>query len=121
MTLRPGARGEATLVVGAADTATALGSGDVAVLGTPRLVALCEAATVAAVRHLLPQEQTTVGTRIDVEHLRPSPVGSTVSATAVLVAVEGRRLMFEVEAAQDGATVGRGTVARAVVERARFG
>jgi predicted thioesterase len=116
-----GAVGHASLVVTEADTAAALGSGDVPVLGTPRLLALCEEATVAAVGALLQADQTSVGTRVELEHLRPSAPGAEVTATATLEAVTGKRLRFTVEAVEDGQVVGRGTVERAVVARDRFG
>lgn len=107
-------------VVTAADTAVALGSGDVAVLGTPRAVALAEAATVAAVAADLDPGRTTVGTRVELDHLVPSPVGATVTAEATLVERAGRRLTFEVRLTQDGTTVASGRITRAVVDRARF-
>ena len=107
-------------VVGEADTARALGSGDVAVLGTPRALALAEAATVAAVGDLLGPDRTSVGTRIELDHLAPSQVGAAVRAEATLVEVAGRRLTFEVSVRQDGRVVARGRVVRAVVDRASF-
>jgi predicted thioesterase len=118
--LEPGLTASATLVVGAADTAATLGSGDVDVLGTPRVLALCEEATVAALRPLLDAGRTTVGTRVELEHLRPTRVGATVTATAVLRQVEGRRLTFDVTATEEDRVVAAGVVVRAVVERSRF-
>jgi fluoroacetyl-CoA thioesterase len=106
--------------VTAADTARALGSGDVAVLGTPRALALAEAATVAAVAGTLEPGQTTVGTRVELDHLLPSPVGATVTAEAVLVARAGRRLTFDVRLTQDGTEVATGRITRAIVDRTRF-
>jgi predicted thioesterase len=106
--------------VTADDTAAALGSGDVAVLGTPRAVALAEAATVAAAAGLLAPGQTTVGTRVELDHLKPSPVGVTVTAEAVLVDHTGRRLTFDVRLTQDGTVVATGRVVRAIVDRSRF-
>ncbi len=104
-----------------ADTASALGSGDVPVLGTPRLVALAEAATVAALRGHLGEGQTSVGTQVRVEHRRPSGVGTTVRVDAELVEVEGRSLRFEITAVDgSGEPVGSGEVRRAVVDRERF-
>lgn len=120
MSVQPGARGEASLVVGESDTAVAIGSGDVSVLGTPRLVALFEAATVNALRGLLGADQTSVGTRVEIDHLRPSPIGVEVRATATLLEIDGRRLSFELEAVQDGVVVGRGLVTRAIVDRETF-
>src|SRR5215468_6940313 len=84
------------LVVGEADTAIALGSGDVPVLGTPRVLALAEAATVAAAAGVLPAGATSVGTRVELEHLAATPVGATVVAEAVLSTADGRRLEFAV-------------------------
>ena len=116
-----GQRAEITVVVGEADTATALGSGDVPVLATPRLLALAEAATVRAVAGVLAPGQTSVGTSIRLEHTAASPVGMRVTVTAELTAVDGRRLTFRVEAADAAGTVaGLGTVERVVVDRATF-
>lgn len=109
------------LTVTDAATATALGSGDVDVLGTPRVVALCEEATVAAVRGHLGDDETTVGVRVELEHLRPTLVGADVTASATLTGVDRLRLRFDVEATEDGQVVARGTVERAVVSRSRFG
>lgn len=115
-----GSHGEALLTVAAADLATTLGSGDVEVLGTPRLVALCEEATVAAVADHVPPGMTTVGTRVEVDHLRANRPGDRVEAIATLSEVDGRRLTFTVEASDADGVVGRGTVIRAMVERSRF-
>jgi predicted thioesterase len=115
-----GATADVTHAVAEADTATAFGSGDVPVLATPRVLALLEEATVAAVAPSMADGQTTVGTRISLEHQAATPVGRTVTASARLVAVDGRRLEFEVTLT-DGATVAAfGTVERIVVDRARF-
>jgi fluoroacetyl-CoA thioesterase len=107
--------------VTSADTASSLGSGDVPVLGTPRLLALAEAATVAALAGRLGAGQTSVGTRVELDHLAATPVGGRVRVRAELVAVDGRRLRFAITAT-DGtdATVGRGTITRAVVDRDQF-
>lgn len=103
-----------------ADTAVALGSGDVDVLGTPKVCALCEQAAVAAVAGELETGETTVGTRLDVEHLAPTPVGGRVTARAELVSVDGRTLAFTVEVADGAGEVARGTHTRMVVDRERF-
>jgi len=120
MELAPGLVGEATLVVTDGDTASAVGSGDVDVLATPHVVALCEAATVAAVASGLETGTTTVGTRVELDHLKPSYVGATVTARARLSEVDRRRLTFAVEAIDGDIVVARGIVVRAVVDRARF-
>lgn len=121
MVLQPGLQAALTHVVTAADTAAALGSGDVPVLGTPRLLALAEAATVAALAGRLEPGQTSVGTEVALEHLRPSGIGAEITVRAELVARDGRLVRFDVTAADGtGALVGRGRVTRAVLDRARF-
>lgn len=112
--------GTATLIVGPSDLALALGSGDVEVLGTPRLVALCEEATVAATAGHLEVGLTSVGTRVEIDHLSPNRAGDEVVATARVVEVDRRRVTFEVEATSGGGVVGRGVVTRVVVDRDRF-
>ena len=103
------------------DTASGLGSGDVPVLGTPRLLAALEAATVAATHGHLDSGQTSVGTRVVLDHQRGVPVGDSVVVTAQLVAVDGRLLQFEVTAEDgDGRLVASGQVTRVVVDRDRF-
>jgi fluoroacetyl-CoA thioesterase len=118
---RRGATATVSHRVGDADTAAALGSGDLPVLGTPRLLAWAEEATCAAVAPALDASRTTVGTRVRVEHLQASPVDATVTVRAVLTHVEGRLLRFEVSAEhEDGKVVGHGEVTRVVVDRDRF-
>ena len=121
VTLVPGLTATVALTVGPADLAPAQRSGDVPVLATPRLVALCEEATVAAVaRHLAPGE-TTVGTRVEFDHLAPSLAGGRVAATAVLEEVAGRRLVFSVTGPRRAtASLARGRIERVVVDRAGF-
>ncbi|KOX13416.1 thioesterase family protein [Micromonospora profundi] len=116
----PGLTAQVELTVTDADTAQAVGSGDVPVLGTPRVLALAEAATVAATATGMPSGSTTVGTRVELEHLAPTVVGRTVRAQAVLTAVDGRRLSFEVTVSDDTQTVARGRVDRIMVDRQRF-
>lgn len=106
------------LVVSEADTAIAVGSGSLPVLGTPVLLAWCEAATCAALD--LPDGQTSVGTRVALEHLAPSPVGATVAVTATVAYVDGRLVRFTVEARTGEVLVGSGEVTRVVVDAERF-
>ncbi len=109
------------ITVSEADTAIAHGSGDMPVLATPRMLALMENAAMLAVAPCLPEGSTTVGGRIESSHLKPSPVGDAVEATAVLDRVDGRKLHFTVTARQaDGAVIGEGTHLRFVVDRSRF-
>ncbi|SIN07169.1 thioesterase family protein [Micromonospora cremea] len=116
----PGLTAQVELTVTDADTAQAVGSGDVPVLGTPRVLALAEAATVAATATTMPSGSTTVGTRVELEHLAPTVVGRTVRAKALLAAVDGRRLSFEVTVTDGDETVARGRVDRILVDRQRF-
>ncbi|MER7543525.1 thioesterase family protein [Actinomadura sp.] len=121
MELKAGLRGQVSIVVGDDDTAIAMGSGDVPVLGTPRLLALAEAATLEALSGRLPGGRTSVGTRAEVEHRAASPVGARVTVEAELGEVDGKRLVFGFRAVDErGSVVGAGRVERVVVERERF-
>ncbi len=104
------------------DTAAALGSGDLPVLATPRLLAWCEATTCAALSGSLTSGRTSVGSRVSLEHLAASPVGEEVSVQATVGYVDGRLVRFEVVAthASDGKLIGHGEVTRVVVDRDRF-
>ncbi len=119
-----GAVGRAHLVVGPEQTAAAVGSGDLPVLGTPVMIALMESAACDAVAGRLPDGHTSVGTRVEVRHRVPSPLGAEVTAHATVTAANGRTIEFAVTAVHDveGITtpIGDGTHARAVVERATF-
>jgi len=120
MSLEPGLEAAVERIVTEADTARALGSGDVDVFGTPALIAACEEASVLAVKPHLDDEQTTVGTRIELEHLAPTPVGRRVTATAVLDGVDGRSLTFIVSAIDETGEIARGSHNRVIVGRERF-
>jgi fluoroacetyl-CoA thioesterase len=115
-----GLRGEARLVVGPEDTARALGSGDVDVLGTPRLVALFEQATIEALDGILDDGQTTVGMRVQIDHLQPTPIGAEVVVEAQLDKIEGRRISFTATAEDSGGLVAAGKVIRVIVGRDKF-
>ncbi len=120
MSVEPGLNGHVELVVTEGDTAVAVGSGDVSVLSTPRIVALCEEAAVQAMFGQLPDGETTVGMRIQLDHLAPTAVGDVVTADAKLEKIEGRRLKFSVSVNDDRGLVAAGKVTRVVVERAHF-
>jgi len=107
-------------IIEPSDTALSIGSGDVPVLATPRIVALCEEAAVKAVRDYLEPTETTVGTRVSIEHLAPTTVGRRVRAYATLEDVDGKTLSFTIEASDAVGVVARGTHTRVVVERERF-
>ncbi len=129
MGLAPGLLSIASIVVTGTDTATAMGSGDVPVLATPRLLALAEAAAVAAITPGLDPGLTSVGTSAALEHKRPSPLGAEVEVEAELTEVDGRRLVFRFIARQkppagsagdEDTVVGAGTMERVLVDRERF-
>lgn len=107
------------------DTAIALGSGDLPVLGTPRLLAWCEEATCAALaldaNALKNGVASSVGTRVDIEHLAASAIGTVVTATATVIHTDGRLLRFQVAAHDDsGQLIGTGEIRRVIVDRERF-
>ncbi|MHB1211109.1 MAG: thioesterase family protein [Candidatus Nanopelagicales bacterium] len=116
-----GAESTVTRTVTSADTAIAVGSGDLPVLATPLMIALMEQAACAAIGPYLPDGMTSVGTRVEVRHRAPSPIGSTVHARATVTSVDGARVAFTVRAWQDDGAViaiGDGTHTRAVIDRA---
>ena len=118
--LRPGLTGTAHLKVGVEHTAPSIGSGKVPVLATPVMINLIEAASLAAVEHLLPAGHQSLGIHLDVRHFAATPIGMNVTATAELTAVDGRTLSFAVEAHDDKEPIGSGTHQRVVVNVARF-
>jgi predicted thioesterase len=118
--LQPGLAGRATLTVTDQDTAIALKSGQVPVLATPRVVALAEEATCEAVSAALDEGQTTVGMRVQLDHLAPSGVGASVTAEATLEKIEGRRLVFTVSVNDDQGLIAAGKITRVVVDTERF-
>lgn len=103
-----------------ADTAQAHGTGEVPVLATPRVVGLCEEASLRAVAPQLAAGETTVSSRVELSHVSPVPVGSSVTAEAVLERIEGRRLVFAVSVGDLRGLVAAGRVTRVVVETDRF-
>lgn len=120
MDVTPGLGTSLRLVVGEDDTALAIGSGDVPVLATPRVVALVEQAAVEALAPHTRDSETTVGYRVQLDHLAPTAVGESVTAEAVLETVEGRRLTFRVSVSDARGLVAAGKLTRVVVDRDRF-
>ena len=120
MPLKPGLVATVEMVVTEDDTAPAFRSGDVPVLATGRVVGLAESATVLAVENRLDEGTTTVGYRVQLDHLAPTAVGSDVKAEALLEAVQGRRLTFRVSVTDARGLVAAGKITRVVVERTRF-
>jgi fluoroacetyl-CoA thioesterase len=120
MPINPGLRAGFAYTITEADTAVAAGSGDVPVLATPRVLALAERASVEAVAAALEEGATTVGARVELEHLKATPVGATVEVEAVLERVDGRRLEFAVRVVDGERLAARGWVIRVVVDRGAF-
>ncbi len=120
MPLHPGLSAEVQLTVTDADTALAIGSGTVPVLATPRVVALCEQTSVKAVENDLAPGTTTVGMRVQLDHLAPTPVGQTVSCEATLESMAGRRVTFTVSVNDARGLVAAGKITRVIVDTERF-
>ena len=116
----PGLTGEYHLTVDAVNTAVHLGSGGVEVLATPEMVRIMERAAVSACDHLLPSGYRTVGIHLDISHFAPTPIGMVVVARAELIAVEGRKLTFRVEAHDARELIGEGTHQRMIINVGRF-
>lgn len=118
--VKPGLTGEVQAIVTKNDTAARWGSGLVPVFGTPSLVGLMESAAVEALNDCLSADQTSVGGRMDVRHLAPTPVGMCVHARAELFEVEGHRLVFRIEAWDEVEQIGEATHERFVIEKEAF-
>jgi len=118
--ITPGLIGTAEIVVGPEHTASFVGSGRIAVLATPVMINLIEAAALAAVEHLLPVGHQSLGIRLDVSHTAATPIGVRVTASAEVLSLEGRVVTFRVEARDEFEPIGGGTHQRVVVSVARF-
>jgi predicted thioesterase len=118
--LRPGLRGEASLVVAEEHTAPRVGSGAIHVLATPVMINLFEAAALAAVEHLLPLGHQSLGTVLNVRHIAATPVGMRVTASASVEKIEGRTVFFTLEARDERDLIGDGTHERVVVNVEKF-
>ena len=118
--LKPGITGESKTKVSEKNTAIAYGSGGVAVFATPAMVSLMENAALNSVQTLLAEGLTTVGTKVDVQHLAATPMGLEVVAKSELIEVDGKRLVFKVEAFDAKDKVGEGLHERFIVDMARF-
>jgi len=116
----PGLTGTAEIVVGPEHTAPFVGSGRIAVLATPVMINIIEAAALAAVEHLLPAGHQSLGIRLDISHTAATPIGLRVVATAEVTRVEGRTITFHVTARDDFEPIGGGSHQRVVVSVSRF-
>ena len=115
-----GLKYESTVVVSQSNTAATLGSGDMDVFATPAMVALMENAAMLAVAAHLPEGSATVGTQMNTSHIKASALGATITASAELTEVEGRKLTFAVKAWDEKGVIGEGVHTRFVVDRERF-
>ena len=118
--IAPGLTGTAEIVVGPEHTAPFVGSGRIAVLATPVMINLIEAAALAAVEHLLPRGHQSLGIQLDVTHTAATPIGLRVTATAEVSQVQGRTITFRVAARDEFEPIGGGTHRRVVVSVSRF-
>ena len=118
--LQEGLTHTSELTVNEAVTAIAMGSGDMPVLATPSMMALMENAAMLAVAEHLPEGSTTVGGHITSSHLKPSKLGDTVTATATVTKVEGKKIEFKIEAHCGETLLGEGTHLRFIVDREKF-
>ena len=118
--ITPGLTGSAEIVVGPEHTAPFVGSGRIAVLATPVMINVIEAAALAAIEHLLPAGHQSLGIHLDVSHTAATPIGLRVIARAEVLQVEGRTVSFRVEARDDVEPIGGGTHQRVVVSVSRF-
>jgi predicted thioesterase len=120
MSLEVGLKGTAEVLVDMSNTASTVGSGGLPVFSTPSMVALMETAAAGVVAPLLDEGRSTVGTRLDITHDAPTPVGMKVRAEATLEEIDGKRLVFRVEAFDDDGRIGGGTHERYIISAARF-
>jgi predicted thioesterase len=118
--LKIGTEGERQETVSEKNTARSYGSGGLEVYATPSMVALMEGACMAAVDHLLPGGFSTVGTELDLRHTAASPLGMKVRARGELLNVEGRSLLFRVEAFDEAGQIGEGTHRRFIINNEKF-
>ncbi len=118
--VKEGLKGRVDLTVGDQHTAPSVGSGAIHVLGTPVMINLMEAAALDAAEHLMPKGHQSLGIHVDISHVAATPIGMKVHATAEVMAVEGNRIRFRVEAHDEAEMIGEGTHERVVVNVERF-
>ena len=120
MEITIGMKGEAFTEVERADTAAEVGSGSLLVYATPCMVALMEGAACEAIEEALSEGQTTVGMELNIQHLSATPVGLEVRAEAIVTAVEGKVITFELHAYDEAGEIGKGTHKRCIVSSQKF-
>lgn len=120
MEITIGMKGEASTLVEREDTAAEVGSGSLLVYATPCMVALMEGAACEAIAAALPEENTSVGTALDIAHISATPVGLEVRAEACVTEVDGNMITFQVTAYDEAGKIGEGTHKRAIISTQRF-
>lgn len=118
--IKVGLKHESQTVVSTTNTANTLGSGDMEVFATPAMIALMENAAMMAVAPHLDEGASTVGIEMTTSHIKASPIGATITASAELISAEGRKLSFKVKAWDEQGVIGEGNHTRFVVDRERF-
>ena len=118
--LKPGLRAEKTETVSEKNVASAIGSGCLSVYSTPAMIALMEGTALSAVDPLLPPGHSSVGTELNIKHLSATPLGMKITAKAELLSVEGRAILYNVEAFDEAGKIGEGTHRRFIVEIEKF-
>ena len=120
MELKIGTTATAIAVVGNKNTAKAVGSGDLDVFGTPMMIALMEEAACNCLKGFLDATQSSVGTQVNIAHTAASPVGANITATAVMISAEGRKVEFSVSARDEVNEIGNGTHTRVIIDKEKF-
>lgn len=118
--LKAGLVGTATTIVTEANIASTMKSGSLAVFATPAMCALMEEAACDAVKNSLAEGAGSVGISLNITHDRATKMNDTVKATATLIAIEGRKLTFSVEAEDSKGTIGKGTHERFIIDNEKF-
>ncbi|PLX31232.1 MAG: thioesterase [Clostridiales bacterium] len=118
--LKIGMKAKMEIVVKESETAASYGSGGVRVYATPAMIGLIENTSLNAVDPFLPEGYATVGTHLDVKHLAATPVGMKVTATAELIEIDRKKLVFKVEAFDEKDKIGEGTHSRFIIEKEKF-
>ncbi len=120
MELKIGLRGKQMMMVDEENTACAVGSGLLPVFATPSMIAMMEAAAMNSLAAALDESESTVGTYLNVKHVAPTPIGMVVRAESELIAIDGKKLTFDVKAYDECGLIGEGTHERFIVNAARF-
>lgn len=118
--LHIGIEGEKEIIVQTEDTAARYGSGLIEVFATPAMIGLMESTAQQSIQHLLDNGLITLGTEVNIKHLKATPVGMKVNCKSKLISIEGKKLLFEVEASDEIGIIGNGTHTRYIVDAEKF-